>query len=149
MPNQIKTSGAAGFALQVTKPARAAELVDEDADGNAISLADVRVYAFDHLLLVVDLDAVSTEHTTELVIAAAQDTNSIHRAMDASVQIAGNGYQVQLPPAEDAGFAVGDRAPCHPAPGVLTISKDEDTSAETAASRLAEDLRTIRIEQLS
>lgn len=116
MANQIKSSGAAGLALQITKPARSAGLVEENADGDAVSLADVRVYAFDHLLLVVDRERVSTEHIAELVIAATRDTSSIYRAMDATVQIAGHGYQVQLPPAQDAGFAKGDRAPTHPAP---------------------------------
>jgi len=56
------------------------------------------VFAFDQLLLVVDLEAVSPAQIADLVGAAAQDTNSIYRVMDASVQIAGNGYQVQLPP---------------------------------------------------
>jgi len=67
--------------------------VEEDNDGEATYRADVRVYAFDHLLLVVELEAITTAHMTELVVAAAQDTDSIYRAMDASVQIAGNGHQ--------------------------------------------------------
>jgi hypothetical protein len=149
MTNQIKASGADGVALQVTTPARAAGLVEEDNDGEATYLADVRVYAFDDLLLVVDLEAVTTAHTTELVVAAARDTNSIHRAMDASVQIAGNGYQVQLPPAEDASLREGDAAPCQSAPGVLVISKDTETQTEINTARLAADLITIRTEQLN
>ena len=52
MVNEIKQSGTDGLALQVTKPARSAGLVEENSDGEATSLADVRVYAFDHLLLV-------------------------------------------------------------------------------------------------
>lgn len=146
--NQIKTSGTAGFALQITKPARAAGLVDEDDNGDATFLADVRVFAFDHLLLVVDLEAVATEHITELVIAAARDTDSVYRALDATVQIAGHGYQVQLPPADDAGFEEGDRAPCHPAPGLVVISRDDGTSAGADAARLARDLISIRKEQI-
>ena len=92
--NGIKSSGANGLALQVTKPARSAGLVEENSDREATSLADVRVYAFDHLLLVIDLGAVVTEDVAELVVTAARDTKSIHRAMDATVQIAGHGYQV-------------------------------------------------------
>ena len=148
MPNQIKFSGAAGAALQVTKPARAAGLVEEDEERGATYLAEVRVFAFDQLLLVVDLEAVSTAHTTELVVAAAQDTDSIYRAIDASVQVAGNGYQIQLPPAEDASFREGDNAPCQSARGILIISRDDGTAAGAAAARLAGDLITIRHEQL-
>ena len=147
MANRIKASGADGIALQVTTPARAAGLVEEDNDGEATYLADVRVYGFDDLLLVVDLEAVTTAHTTELVVAAAQDTNSIHRAMDASVQIAGNGYQLQLPPAADAGFHEGDKAPCHLAQAILVISRDDGTVKGVDAARLAADLITIRNEQ--
>lgn len=68
--------------------------------------------------------------------------------MDATVQIARHGYQVQLPPATDAGFTEGDRAPSHPAPGILVISKDDGTSAGADAARLAQDIVTIRNEQV-
>jgi hypothetical protein len=146
MANHIKSSGE-GLALQVTKPVRSAALVEEDSEGNASYLADVRVFAFDHLLLIVDIEAVSTPHVTELVVAAAQDTESIFRAMDARVQRAGHGYQVQLPSAEDAGFAEGDRAPCYPGAGILVILRNDGTSAGAAAERLAQDLITIRTEQ--
>jgi hypothetical protein len=149
MANQIKASGAAGAALQVTKPARAAGLVEENEEGEATYLAEIRVFAFDHLLLVVDLEAVATAHTTELVVAAAQDTDSIYRGLDASVQIAGNGYQLQLPPAADAGFREGDNAPCQSARGILVIAKDDGTAKAAAAARLPADLITIRNEQLT
>lgn len=148
MANQIKSSGERGLALQVTKPARAAGLVEEDSEGEATRLADVRVYAVDQVLFVVDLEEIPMPEITELIVAAARDTKSIHRAMDAAVQIAGNGYQVQLPPATDAGFAQGDRAPCHTAPGIIVISKDDGTSAGTGAARLAKDVITIRKEQV-
>ncbi len=149
MVNQIKASGTEGVALQITRPARAAGLVEETSDGEATYLGTVRVYAFDQLLLAVDTDAVSPKETAELVASAARDTDSIYRAMDASVQIAGNGYQLQLPPARDAGFEIGDRAPCHPAPGLLVISRDDATSAGADAVRLARDLVTIRRDQTS
>ena len=67
--------------------------------------------------------------------------------MDATVQIAGHGYQVQLPPAQDAGFAEGAQAPTHPAPGVIVIFRDDGTSAGADAARLARDLVLIRKEQ--
>ena len=57
MPNKIKRSGD-GLALQVTKPARAAGLV-EKTDDELTRLADIRVFAFDGLLLVVDLDRIT------------------------------------------------------------------------------------------
>ncbi len=149
MANTIKESGTEGLALQVTKPARAAELVEETSEGDATYRADVRVYSFDYVLLVVDITRVSADHIAELVASAARDTDSIYRAMDASVQTAGNGYQVQLPPARDAGFQEGDRAPCHTARGVLVISKDDGTFAGVDAARLARDLVTIRKEQVT
>ena len=148
MTNRIKSSGADGLALQVTKSARSAGLVEEGSEGDATYLADVRVFAFDHLLLAIDRTQVRTEDTAELVVAAAQDTKSMYRGIDATVQIAGNGYQVQLPPAVDAGFGEGDRAPCHSAPGVLAISRDDGTSAGADAARLAKDIVTIRREQI-
>jgi len=148
MPNRIKSSGADGLALQVTNSARSAGLVEENSEGDATYLAEVRVFGFDHLLLVIDRNQVRTEDTAELVVAVAQDTKSVYRAMDATVQIAGNGYQVQLPPAVDAGFSEGDRAPCHSAPGVLAISRDDGTSAGADSARLAKDIVTIRREQI-
>jgi len=143
MPNAIKQSGE-GLALQVTKPARAASLVEENADGEPARRAEVLVYAFDEVLLVVDVDRVEVSDRAELVASAARDTKSIYRARGARIQIAGNGYQVNLPPAEDAGFDEGDAAPAHPAPGLLVI-----TTNERPASRLAADLMTIRRGQIS
>ncbi|MCO8256788.1 hypothetical protein NKF26_23495 [Haladaptatus sp. AB618] len=139
MPNKIKRSGD-GFALQVTKPARAAGLVEE-ADDEPTRLADIRVFAFDGLLLVVDLDRITDENIVELATSAALDTVSIHRVANASLQIAGNGYQVQLPGAADAGFHVGDRAPCTPAPNLLVIAAEE-------SGRVAADIAMIRREQV-
>ncbi|WP_458208666.1 hypothetical protein [Haladaptatus sp. NG-SE-30] len=139
MPNTIKRSGD-GLALQVTKPARAAGLVEE-TDDEPTRLADIRVFAFDGLLLVVDLDRITDENIVELATSAALDTVSIHRVINASLQIAGNGYQVQLPGAADAGFHVGDRAPCTPAPNLLVIAAE-------GSERLAADMETIRKEQV-
>ncbi|WP_227378068.1 hypothetical protein [Haladaptatus halobius] len=138
MLNKIKHSGD-GLALQVTQPARAAELVEE-TDDETTRLANIRVFAFDKLLLVIDIDRVKNENVVELATSAALDTVTIHRVADASLQIAGNGYQVQLPGAVDAGFHVGDRAPCTPAPNMLVIAAEE-------SERVATDIATIRREQ--
>ncbi|WP_423746578.1 hypothetical protein V5735_20165 [Haladaptatus sp. SPP-AMP-3] len=139
MPNKIKRSGD-GLALQVTKPARAAGLVEE-TDDEITRLANIRVFAFDGLLLVIDIDRITDENIVELATSAALDTVSIHRVANASLQIAGNGYQVQLPSAADAGFHVGDQAPCTPAPNLLVIAAEE-------SGRVAADIVTIRKEQI-
>jgi hypothetical protein len=139
MSNSIKSSGG-GLALQVTKPARKAELVTEDADGNAKRLADVLVYSFDSLLLVVDIDNVSVTNRADLVSTIASDTDSIHKGREASLEIAGNGYQVQLPGCRVGGFHEGTNAPTVTRPGVLVIH-------DGTANRLARDIATIRDEQ--
>ena len=139
MSNKIKRSGD-GLALQVTKPARSAGLV-EKTDDEPTRLANIRVFAFDGLLLVIDLDRIIDENIVELATSAALDTASIHRVANASLQIAGNGYQVQLPGAADAGFHVGDRAPCTPAPNLLVIAAE-------GSERVASDIVTIRREQI-
>lgn len=134
--NSIKDS-ADGLALQVTVPARTAGMVLENADGEATRLADVYVYGFDNLLIVVDADNVSASDRAGLIASAARDTDSIYRGTAASVQIAGNGYQVQLPGCQAAGFSTGDRAPVIPAQGLLLIH-------DGTQRRLAEDLKTQR-----
>ncbi|WP_266083201.1 hypothetical protein [Haladaptatus caseinilyticus] len=139
MANKIKRSGD-GLALQVTKPARAAKIVEEN-DEETTRRANIRVFAFDGLLLVVDIDRITNENMVELATSAALDTVSIHRVANASLQIAGNGYQVQLPGAADAGFHVGDRAPCTPAPNILVIAAE-------GSKRVAADMATIRREQV-
>lgn len=137
--NRIKSSGVDGCSLQVTKEARTAGMVEEDNEGRAKRRADVRVFAFDGVLIIVDLDRVGDEEITELVTSAARDTKTIYRVGDSKIQIAGNGYQVQLPPAEDAGFEIGDRAGCHPAPGLMVITIGNGPRARDA-NRLAADL---------
>lgn len=139
MPNSLKSSGG-GVALQVTKPARQAGLVQEDAEGDATRLAGVYVYGFDGVLLVVDAEDVSAGDRAELVASAASDTGSVYRGEAASVEIAGNGYQVQLPGSKVAGFEIGDAGHVRSAAGVLVIHDGD-------ASRLAGDLITIRQEQ--
>lgn len=132
------------MALQITKPARKARLVEEKQKGEATYMADVRVYAFDGFLLVGDRDKVDDGHIAELVRSAVGDRNSIHRAMNSKVMPSGHGYMIQLPCAEDAGFEVGETAPVgvdKSARGVLCISRD-------SRDHLIEDLLTIRREQI-
>ena len=124
MANSIKES-ADGLALQVTKPARTAGLVDEDSDGNAVHLADVFVYVFDDVLLVVDAVNVPATDRAGLVAVAARQTGSIYGGQRASMATAGNGYQVQLPGCSDGGFTQGQTAPVVSGPGILAIHRDD------------------------
>lgn len=139
--NSIKQS-AGGLALQITTPAREAELVVEDGDGTATRRAEVYVYGFNSLLLLLDSQNVAVSHRAELVATAAADTDSIHRGEIATVEIAGNGYQIQLPGCREAGFEMGDTAPVTVSRGVIIIH-------EKNHRRLADDLLTMRNEQVS
>jgi len=141
MANNIKASGG-GLALQVTKPARGAGLVKEDAGDRPTYRAGVVVYGVDDLLLVVDDDRVGMADRAELIATAARDTDSIHRGAPATVEIAGNGYQVQLPGCRAAGFHEGNRTPAVARQGVLFIH-------DGAQRRLLEDLTAIREEQVN
>ena len=141
MVNSIKQS-AGGLALQITQPARDAEMVVEDTEGNATRRAEVYVYGFDGLLLLIDKENVAMSHRAELVASAAGDTDSIHRGEKATVEIAGNGYQVQLPGCRVAGFEIGDNAPVTVEKGVIVIH-------DASESRLAADLLSIRAAQVS
>ncbi len=141
MANSIKQTSVDGVALQITREARDAGLVEE-ADDEASRLAPVFVYGFDGLLLVVDRERVDQRDVAELVTAAARDTESVYPGGSVQVAIRGEGYQVPLPGAVDAGFHVGDSAPCVTAPGVLLIHREGD-------GRLARDIRTIRQEQVT
>ncbi len=148
MPNTVKQSGE-GPALQVTKPARAAELAElATGEGKTgverwADLADVRVYGFDKALLVVRPSEMKSEHIAELVASAARDTGSIYNGMDASVRAAGNGCMVSLPGLDKTGIHVDDTAPVHPGPDILVVT---DGSADRA--RLAKDLVSIRQAQI-
>ena len=81
-------------------------MVTEDSDGTATCRGEVYVYMFDDLLLVIDSENVTVSHCVELVTAAANDTSSIHHGGLATVEIAGNGYQVQLPGCQNSGFGL-------------------------------------------
>ena len=138
MANSIKESGG-GLALQVTGPARDAGLVRENADGEATRLSGVYVYGFDGLLVVLDAERVSTAERAEIVSTATEATESIHRGEAATVEIAGNGYQVQLPGAESAGFDVGDTAPVILSDGLLVIHGDADREVVDLVSTVRDD----------
>jgi len=142
MVNDIKSSGAGdGLALQVTTEARSAGLIEEDQDGDATRLAEVLVYGVDGLLLVID-EKVSMTERADLVASAIRDTDSIHRGGSATLEIAGNGYQVQFPGCRRAGFDKGDAAPVVVRTGVLFVH-------DGSTRRLVEDLATIRENQIS
>jgi hypothetical protein len=66
MENRIKSSGADGLALQITKSARSAGLVEEGSEGDATYLADVGRSRLIILLLVIGRTQVRTEDTAEL-----------------------------------------------------------------------------------
>jgi hypothetical protein len=136
MVNSIKQS-ADGLALQVTREARKAGLVSEDSDGNATDLSDVHVYGFDDLLVIIDT-TVAAGDRAELVATAAQDTGSVHQGSMSTLAVAGNGYQVQLPGCDAAGFAQGDDGHVRAADGVLFIH-------DGTQGRLIDDMMTIRM----
>jgi hypothetical protein len=149
MANKIKNTGE-GAALQITREARSADLAEEatgdDLEGSSRwdRLADVRVFTFEKLILVVDNDQqrLPMPDVAELVSSAAQDTESIYRGSRASIRPAGNGCMVSLPGYKEAGFHIGTTAPVVLAPCVLVI---HDGSSQ--AARLAEDLVSMRREQ--
>ena len=122
MPNQLTNTGD-GLALQVTKPARSAGLVEENADGDTTHRAKVVAYGFDDLILVFDRDPdrVPMADRAAIVALAARETESIHRGIDTRIQHSGNGYRVQVP-ATGTGFGAGDGLPCHAAPGMLVMA---------------------------
>jgi len=137
----IKQS-ADGLAVQVTRDARDAGLVDTNSDGEATRRAEVWVYGFDGLLVVVDAVRVSDSDRADLIATAARDSDSIYGGGLSKISPAGNGYQVQLPGATEAGFVEGDGVTVQPAKGNgLLVIHDGD------ASRLAGDLITLRAEQ--
>lgn len=139
MVNNIKGDyggSGAGLRLQVTKGARKAGLVQEDLDGNPTDLSDVLVYGFDNLLVVVGAE-VSAADRAELVASAAQDTGSIHEGAEATLAVAGGGYQVQLPGCKAAGFFEGDSGHVRATDGVLFIHDGKQ-------GRLIDDLMTVR-----
>lgn len=113
-------------ALQITKPARSAGLVEEDDEGETRYRAHVLLHAVDDIVLVIDRDRVDVEDRAELVRAAIEYQESSYRCSYTRIQHKGNGYMVRLGPiAEDAGFEIGDTAPTSTAPGLLIINRQQ------------------------
>lgn len=111
MASQTKRSGG-GLAPQVPQAARDAGLAEKDSLGDPAPRASVYVFGVDGLLLVVDGERVASETRANLVAPAARDTGSVYQGGRATVEVAGNGYQVQLPGCVDAGFEEADDARC-------------------------------------
>jgi hypothetical protein len=145
MANSIKRP-ADGLALQITRPARQAGLVEEDSEGAATYLATVRVHAVDGLLIIVDVDELTDEQEADIVATAIQDTGSVYTSVEVSVGISGNGYQVQVSNAPDAGLRQGDTPSVTIAPGVILLGNEQ--AGNGSPQRLAADLATIRRDQL-
>ena len=142
MPTPITDSETDGIALQITQPARAAGLVEENTDGDPTSLAPVRVYTFNDVLLVVDRAQMDAQAVADLVAVTIQDTKRISQGIDAKLRVTTNGYEVQLPATSTASFAVGDTVVAVPAPNMLVLRK-----RNWDGTRLVEDLVTMRQEQ--
>lgn len=129
--NRIKKSSG-GLALQITKPARQAGFVIEDNDGLATRRADVLVYGFDNLILLFDKSHASAENRSDIIKKAVDGTQSIHRGEKATVEMAGNGYQIQLPGCQEAGINKGDTLSILVADGlVILFSKKRDRDLAT------------------
>jgi hypothetical protein len=144
MANSIKQIGGAP-ALQVTKPARAAGLVEEDSEGDVQYRADVLVHAVDDLLVVVDRDRVEAAARGKLIRRAIEYRDSTHRASFTQVQPKGHGYAIVLgQPAGDAGFEVGERAPVTPVQGALIINRMDAPDI----TRVVSGLETLRRNQV-
>ena len=148
MTNSMKTTGGDSLALQVTHAVRKAKLVEEIGDeDNPLPYtyrADVRIHAFDGLLLIVDRGRVSNANQAELVAHAIEETESVGSALDVIVSVMGEGYMLQLPNAEEAGFKEGQPAPVQTAPSILVIHEQSDEATE-----VANELVEIRHDQLN
>jgi len=145
MANSIKRPSD-GLAYQITRPARKSGLVKESEDGEASYLATVRVHAVNGLLLIVDVDDLSDAEEADLHATAIRDTDSTYTSIEVSVSHSGNGYQVQVTNAPDAGFREGDTPTVTTAPGVIVLSGDATDGGST--DRLAKDLVTLRRQHL-
>lgn len=132
----------ADHALQITEGARSANLVRDD--GETEQLAECYVAAVHGLLVVVDVDVKSRERT-ELIHVAS---DRLYRVVRSQIVPSGNGYQIGLPNARDAGFEVGDDAPVSVGDRLLVIQRP-DAALEAGASPAtrAESLVALRSDQ--
>jgi len=144
MSHQGPKRAAGGLAIQVTAVARDNGFIREDENGNVRHRAtELYAYSFDGLILVVDTERVEPFERADLVVVAAQDSESIHHGGTTAISDAGNGYKIQLPGAVPAGFAHTDgRADVHIAgeDGLLFVYHPDQRL-------LVDDLLVIRREQ--
>lgn len=85
-------------------------------------------------------ERVAMADRSELVESAAGDTGSNNRGVVTIAEIAGNGYQIQLPGCRAAGFHEADRAPVVSRQSILVIH-------DWTNGRLVDDRATIRHSQ--
>ena len=111
----------ADFALQITEPARRAGLVRDS--GETEQLAECYVAAVHGLLLVIDV-TVDDHKRTELIHAAS---DRLYRVVRSQIVPSGNGYQIGLPNARDAGFELGDDAPVAVGNRLLIVQQPDAT----------------------
>lgn len=152
-----KTEGSRDLLLQVTFPVRDADLVEEEeqrvsgGEGTetvATYLADVRVHAVRSHILIVDRDRVDAADEADLVTTAINDTETAYRTKHSTITRSGNGYQLQISVARDAGFYDTDTVVMESAPGIIVgVRSRADCSPPGGSSQLAEDLAAIRAAQ--
>jgi hypothetical protein len=135
-----KGGGDDDLRLQVTKPARQAGLVNEGPDGEPGYMAEVYVYSFDGLLVILD-KKVHMGRRADIISKAAGATESMHGGIPAKLAQAGNGYQVNLPEARTAGFEVKQDVLVRDSDAMLVIH--DGTNAG-----VADDLQELRREQM-
>lgn len=147
--NNIKTSSGSQIELlQVTRPARKAEFVEEQERDTpegirqvATYLADVRVHAVRDHVVVIDIDRVGTAEEAELVAEAITGTETAYRTAESTVSISGHGYQIGLPVATDAGMYIHDTITMDAVSGMIVCTrKAADCCPAGGNSELAEAL---------
>lgn len=133
--HQVKQS-ADGLARQATRKLRSAGLV-RDSTGDA-DLSEMIAYAFDEAIVYIDRE-IPVEHRTEIVQAACE-ISPIYTGVRTSAQQAGNGYQLHIPGAKLAGFALGDANSVSALSQVVVLYKG-------SGSQIAETIRKVRERQ--
>jgi len=159
MGNTVKTEGDSGaLALQITRSARAADLVEESTkqDGEkevtvVDRMAPLRTYAFDGFVLAVDRERVSDEHIVDLVTSVAEHTGTIYQSSKVKVQRSGHGFQIPVNIARDAGWEEKHAIGTYPATGVLGLGLgeksddgDDDDDDKKAKEKKKVDRQTVR-----
>jgi len=162
MANQVKTDGESGvLLLQITSAARKADLVDESTkmDGEkevtvVDRMAPIRTYAFEGFVLVVDRERVDDEDIVDMVTSVAENSGTIYQSAKVKVQRGGNGFQVPINVAKDAGWRERHKIEFYPAQGVLGLAwvssgeMDVPREKEKQAAKLGELVQTVRDTQL-